>query len=639
MPSLKENQLRRVIEISAKFISCTSQQISYQEISDYMLELSEAKFVVFNIHDLNETTCKTVALSGTKDNLKKVVEILGTTIVEKVWKTDLASTTSVKDGRCVILDNIHAVARAVLPEDRLNIIETTCKTGKVVFVNIIKDQGIIGDFILIMDEDKEFKSEDIIELYASQVALLIEKRKAIKENERQKDEYARFFAINLDLFCILDRYGNLINVNNSWERLLGYSTSYSKSQNFLDFIHPEDINKTKEALTKIRFKKEVSSFVNRYRYGDGNYHYIEWIAQPCDNVIYGSGRDITKQYERQQQVESLSFRDFLTGLYNRRYMEDAIRRLDTPRNFPLTVMVVDVNGLKLTNDAFGHEKGDRLIQTVANIIKKICRSDDVIGRVGGDEFLVIIPNADYAAAQKIRKRMVREASNAKEDLLIVSIAVGYAIKTMESQNITDIEKIADKNMYRHKSKYGKLMRNATIEAALRDIFRKDNDEQVHAEKVSFYCGQIAQALGLCESDIEDAQLSGVLHDIGKITIPSEIATNPGELEKEEWEEVKRHPITSYNILKGVDQYAHLAEGVLYHHERVDGAGYPEGLKGSQIPLLSRIIFVADAYEAMISNGPYRKAKTKEEAIIELKKHSGTQFDPAIVDVFVNQVIM
>ena len=133
-------------------------------------------------------------------------------------------------------------------------------------------------------------------------------------------------------------------------------------------------------------------------------------------------------------------------------------------------------------------------------------------------------------------------------------------------------------------------------------------------------------------------MAGILHDIGMITIPDGILTKSEKLVKSEWEEIKRHTITSYNILKGADEYASLAEGVLYHHERPDGKGYPEGLRGNEIPVLSKIIAVADAYESMTSKRHYKKTKTKEEAIAELKKFSGTQFDPEIVEVFINQVI-
>lgn len=763
MLEFKEKQLLKLVEISKHFMDSTASKLSCQQIADYMLELSKGQYVAFNVYKSDGNEFKTVALSGDKTNIKKIEAILEFKVVNKVWNIISNDFIKTRTNNVNIIKNHQQLPKVLRESSKLQTIQATFKIGDIVIVNILKEKQIIGDFTIIMEKGIPFISTEIAKLYASQVALLMEKIKAstkhqqsrkrlqsiieatnigtwewniqteeiilnelwaemvgytleelsplttekwleflgplavqkvraelnkvlsnsepqysmkyrikhkdghwvtaldkgkivswtkdgrplmmigthldITENEQLKSEYERFFSVNLDLFCIADMDGNLINVNDSWKRLLGYDTRFLQTQNFLDFVHPDDIKKTKEAMARLYNKEEVLNFVNRYRYCDGSYGYIEWLSQPYDNLIYASGRDITEKYEKQQEVEFLSFRDYLTGLYNRRYIEDAIRRLNTPRNLPLTIMMLDINGLKLTNDAFGHQIGDALLKTVANIISKACRSDDIIGRMGGDEFLVILPNTDYKQAKKIKQRMIRYAKDTPVDPFVVSFAIGYAVKTMDSQDLGQIEKIADKNMYRHKSKYGKIMRRETIEAALSNVFRNGSSEQVHAERVSLFCEQIALAMGLCPSDVEDAQLGGVLHDIGKITVPPEIINKEGKLTKAEFEEVKRHSVTSYNILKGVDQYASLAEGVLYHHERPDGKGYPEGLKGNRIPLLSKIIAVADAYESMTSSRSYKETKTRQQAIEELQRCSGTQFDPEIVNIFIDKVLL
>jgi putative nucleotidyltransferase with HDIG domain len=197
---------------------------------------------------------------------------------------------------------------------------------------------------------------------------------------------------------------------------------------------------------------------------------------------------------------------------------------------------------------------------------------------------------------------------------------------------------ADNQMYREKLKHGKIMRSQTIETVLRNINFKYDREQIHTERVSQYSEAIAKAMGLSEQAVNDIKSAGVLHDIGKIIIPPEILNKPGRLTDEEYAIVKRHSETGYQILKSSDEYAKLAEYVLYHHERWDGSGYPQGLKGEEIPLQSRIISVADAYEAMTAIRPYQKTQTKEEATAELLRCAGTQFDPRIVDVFVRQVL-
>lgn len=345
-------------------------------------------------------------------------------------------------------------------------------------------------------------------------------------------------------------------------------------------------------------------------------------------------RDFTEKREREKQIEYLSFYDYLTGLYNRRYMEDSIRRLDTRRSLPFSIITLDVNGLKLTNDAFGHEMGDRLLIEVAGIIRKSCRSTDIICRTGGDEFDVLLPNTSSKETEEIISRINENSANSRVESIMVSLAIGYAIKENEEQSIFEILKEADNNMYKNKLKYGRIMRSKTIETVLLNINNKYDKEQIHTEMVSQYCEIIAKGLCLNERETEEIRTAGILHDIGKIMVPPETLNKTEKLTDEEWEIIKRHPLIGYQILRAVDEYAGLAEFVLYHHERWDGKGYPEGLKEEKIPLQSRIITVADAYEAMTAQRSYQVTKGKNEALEELKRCAGTHFDPKIVDVFI-----
>ncbi len=377
---------------------------------------------------------------------------------------------------------------------------------------------------------------------------------------------------------------------------------------------------------------------------DGKEIPIEDSAAPIkdrDGNITGAVivfRDFTEKKEKQNQIEYLSFHDHLTGLYNRRYMEDSIKRMDTERNLPFSIIVADVNGLKLTNDSYGHEMGDKLLIAVAEIFKKSCRQEDIVCRVGGDEFVILLPNVNEKKVKKIIERIKKESQNTKLDSVIVSLALGHSTKNKEDKDILEVYKEADNKMYKNKLKYGKIMRNRTIETILLNINNKYDHEQIHSERVSQYCTGIAKAMNLSSKEIEDAKIAGLLHDIGKIVVPPQILNKKDKLTENDWETIKKHVITSYQLLKSVDEYSHVSEAVLYHHERLDGTGYPEEIKDGEIPLLSKIIAVADAYEAMTADRPYHNKKTKEEAVEELKKYSGKQFDENLVNIFVDKVI-
>lgn len=345
-------------------------------------------------------------------------------------------------------------------------------------------------------------------------------------------------------------------------------------------------------------------------------------------------RDFTERKEKQKQVQYLSYHDQLTGLYNRRYMEDSLNRLNTERNLPLCIMMMDVNGLKMANDAFGHKMGDRLLVTSSEILLSVTRADDILCRVGGDEFMLILPQTDNETAGKIKKRISEKTRNTLLDSVVVSLAVGYEIKTQVSQDINDILRQADSNMYKDKFKHGREMRLKTVNNILNDIDKKYSHEKEHREKVAEYSLMIGKALDFDDNRMEELKLAAMVHDVGKIKVSGDILNKKGKPSKEEWEELKKHSVTGYNILKAVDDYASIAEEVLHHHERWDGKGYPKKLKGEDIPLISRIISVADAFQAMTSERAYKEKISVKKAIEEIKHCSGKQFDPEISKIFI-----
>ncbi len=344
-------------------------------------------------------------------------------------------------------------------------------------------------------------------------------------------------------------------------------------------------------------------------------------------------RDCSEKRERQKEIEYLSYHDQLTGLYNRRFFEEELRRLDVPRNLPLSLVMIDVNGLKLFNDAFGHNAGDELLEKVAGVLRKVCRADEIAARIGGDEFMILLPLTDRDHLDPLMARISDAMSKERVKDLPVSVSLGGATKTDAGESVEKVFDMAEDQMYRRKISEKSSYHNRSVKLILETLYSKSPWEKEHSENVSVLSGAIGLEMGLAQPDIDDLKAAGIIHDIGKIAVSNKILEKDGPLDEEEWKEIRKHPETGYSILSTVNEYSPFAKIVLYHHERWDGKGYPNGLKGYDIPLQSRILGVADAYDAMVSERAYRKAMSREDALAELRRCAGTQFDPEVVKIF------
>lgn len=444
-----------------------------------------------------------------------------------------------------------------------------------------------------------------------------------------------------------DKNGNIDLMNAVAEKLTGWSIAEARGRRFEDVFEILNEFTRQRCESPVKQVFELGEIIELENHTilikkNGNEIPIEDSAAPIKGefgevigvvIVF---RDYTEKKEKQDKIMYLSYHDQLTGLYNRRFFEEELLRLDTERNLPFTIAMVDVNGLKLTNDAFGHLAGDRLLKRVAKILKNQCRTDDIIARIGGDEFVILLPQTSYEEAEKLVNRIYKSIENCYLDQIVISVSIGLDTKVCTEQTIRDTFIKAEEHMYRKKLTESQSMRNETIKAILKTVNEKSEREQIHAEKVSEISKKIGNMLNLPQDVVREIEIAGLMHDIGKIGISDAVLNKKGELTEEEYIEIKRHPEGSYHILKSVDAYTKLADYVLCHHERWDGKGYPRGISGEAIPLVSRIIGIADAFEAMTAARPYKNTLSEAEALLEINKNAGTQFDPEIAKVFVQR---
>ncbi len=530
----------------------------------------------------------------------------------------------------VLQEELELEASGEADPNRTRIIEAEeyCKNGSTIWV----------EFKASFLRDKEGRPYGVLGITRD----ITERKQAEEALKESEEKYRTLFDQNLLAIYLHDFEGNIFDVNNQACLLLGYSYEELLEMSVFDFIYTKESGGylSKEEILHIWHQMDVgerTTVEDVHQRKDGTIFYVEVstgvISYNKKKIIMALIKDITDRKRAEEKIRYMSLHDSLTGLYNRYYLDEEMQRLDTERQLPISIIMVDLNGLKLVNDVYGHEAGDEMLKDTAGIIKNSARREDIVGRWGGDEFVILLPRTPVEEIQKIHRRIKDNCRGVDVKGLPVSLAVGGGTKETAEKSLQAVLKEAEDSMYKQKLAEQKSARSSVLNTLLKTLQAKSYETEEHTMRMVSTARKIGKKIGLADTELDRLNLVITLHDIGKINIPETTLTKEGSLTDEEWEIIKTHPEVGYRITRASEEYAHVSEDILAHHERWDGRGYPRGLKEKEIPLLARITAIVDAYDVMSNGRPYKEPLSQEEIITEIRRCAGTQFDPELVEIF------
>ncbi|MCJ7665516.1 MAG: diguanylate cyclase [Actinobacteria bacterium] len=504
----------------------------------------------------------------------------------------------------------------------MDMISRESKLKEDITTEIEKLKNLIGDI------DKSSKNYDMLE-------------KALKDSQEKYKSLVEVIPFGI---IELNSEGLITNFNKQVLKMLGCTQKDLEGKYFTDVNTLEKTELTnyfnlfdyavsgkRELPAEIEFHDKSGNSI----YAEVNYH----IHKNDDGVksVYIILNNITDRKKIEDEVKYLRFNDQLTGLFNRSYFEEELKRLDTDRQLPMSIIIGDIDGLKVINDAFGNDEGDRLLKIVSGIFKKVCRREDIISRYGEDEFAILLPQTSKELALEIENRIREMCERVSKKEFPFLLSLGVSTRENKEQKFSDTIISAKDLMYRNKLITGKSTPGGVIFSLVDSLMGKGYETKEHAKRVEKMARELGMAMKLPKSKMDELSMLASLHDLGKIAIPDDILKNKEKLSSEDWEIIKNYPEIGYNIAKSSFKFSHIADYILYHHERWDGLGYPMKVKGEDIPLLSRIMAIIDSYDIMRSGRFYKKTLNKDDAIKELRNCSGKQFDPTLVEEFISVI--
>ncbi len=472
---------------------------------------------------------------------------------------------------------------------------------------------------------------------------------ALSESERSKAVLLSHLP-GLAYRCRPDRVWTMEFVSEGCQTLTGYPPEAflgNRDISFNDLIAPEYHTIQWDEWQRVLSLRE--SFRHEYEIITRNGE-RRWVLELGQGIYREDGTvealegiviDISSQKENESRLLYVSEHDPMTGLYNRRFYERIRRERDDPKYLPLSVAVCDIDGLHLVNDVFGLSEGDRLITQTAQLLTQCARPGDILIRSGGDEFTLIMPRTPASEAEAISRRINRAVSAFNENLphpdYEMSLSVGVSTRMSMDIGFVQTVQSAQENMHYHKLLESRSPHNSILSSVMATMLARSRETEAHGERLVSLSRRMGEALGLEQKEMDELALYAMLHDIGKVGVDDRILNKPGRLNDEEWEQMKKHSEIGYRIAASASELSHVADYILSHHEQWDGLGYPRGLAGDQIPLLSRLLAIVDAYDAMTEDRVYRRAMTSDDALEEIRRGAGSQFDPDLAARFIRLV--
>ncbi len=427
--------------------------------------------------------------------------------------------------------------------------------------------------------------------------------------------------------------------NQAAEKIFGVEKGELIGMNVLDFVYDKNIANLKTAA-KGRLEGKSASYDIVIQKKNGEERILNVTTSPYikdgeRTQLIEVFRDITIQKKLEEKINYMTFHDSLTDLYNRAYLEQEMEKLDTQRQMPLSILMIDLNNLKLVNDLYGHRFGDMMLVKAAKILKSCCRDEDTVARFGGDEFVILLPQTINDRAETVKERILEECDSVLVQDIPISLAIGVATKYSEKELFSDILTESEELMYKHKLLENETTKSALLKVLLKKLSSVSYDTEESIQRIENLANLVGERMGLAPQEVNKLTNLISLRNIGNATLPEKIFKKQGKLSELEWEKIRKHPEKGYRVAISMEKFMNIAEDIFAHHEWFDGEGYPRKLKGEKIPLLARIVSIVDAYDVMVTGRPYKKPVKRQDAVEEIKKHSGSQFDPDLVDLFIS----